>query len=168
MVLACQSRDGLRSRVAYECTSSPPLACHSRTKLLASSSERGFTPIRIPPARIPRSYSSMRRSGMPHFVSAPIKAPARPTAPAAVSATAMGPAAKTPKTGTSKSAPTPASAGAIVPIVPPAGPPNLSADFPSSPSFVALLLRAVLVSCPGEKYRLRVSSDMSTSMSEFS
>src|SRR6266700_2868182 len=26
---------------AYGCTSSPPLACHSRTKLLASRSERG-------------------------------------------------------------------------------------------------------------------------------
>src|ERR1700682_5008445 len=31
--------------LAYECTSSPPLACHSRTKLLAYLSERGFTPI---------------------------------------------------------------------------------------------------------------------------
>src|SRR5882757_7512245 len=52
--------------LAYECTSSPPLACHSRTKLLASSSEHGLTPIRIPPARIPCSYSSMRPLGMPH------------------------------------------------------------------------------------------------------
>jgi hypothetical protein len=104
----------------YECTSPPPLACHSRTKLLAFLSERGFTPIRIPPARIPCSYSSMRRSRMPHFVSAPINAPARPTAPAAVRAIAMGPAAKTPNTGTSKRVLTPASAGAIMPIVPPA------------------------------------------------
>src|SRR5207249_3355465 len=34
----------------YECTSRPPMACHCCTKYRASSSDRAFTPIRIPPS----------------------------------------------------------------------------------------------------------------------
>ena len=51
---------------AHEWTCSPPQACHARSKWRASSSERDFTPISMPPSRRPTSYCSMISFEMPN------------------------------------------------------------------------------------------------------
>jgi len=50
-----RARDNFRAGPGYEWTCSPPLAFHCATKSIASSLERGLTPIRMPPSRMPAS-----------------------------------------------------------------------------------------------------------------
>ena len=89
---AAENKTGRPAIHAHEWTCSPPQACHARSKWRASSSERDFTPISMPPSRRPTSYCSMISFEIPQSASAASRPAAKPTAPAAATAAATGPA----------------------------------------------------------------------------
>ena len=131
----------------------------------ASAWECAFTPSRMPPARIPDSYCSTRESGMPQSISIPTRPMTTPAAADAASEMATGPAT-IPRPGISNT-PTAATIGAIVPIVPPTGPPCLSLAALCVSAAAAFSSSSVdpgtsVVGTSVRNSRRRTSSDMTT------